>query len=151
MHKTILPRLLILIVFAFVVAACGSSEPAEESESPVIEGKDAVPEGQEEKQAPAFALGEEYRTGPGGYAFNLVPDYEYEEFYGIVSLKAPDADPELGPVIILIGGLNEEKKTTDQLLEDFVEGMGEDGDVSNREEVTIGGINGIIVDFEAIR
>ena len=40
-------------------------------------------------------LVDEYRSEEGGYAFKPIPDYELEEFFGLATMIAPDADQTL--------------------------------------------------------
>jgi len=78
-----------------------------------------------------------------------VPNYEIEEFFGMVSMEAPDADPDLGPAFLLVGGLNEEEMTSEQLIDNFVEDSSADPNanitVSDRTSIKIGGIDGLMV------
>lgn len=53
--------------------------------------------------APAVTLGEEQRSEEGGFAFQAIPGYTVEEFYGFVSVEAPDAEPDIGPAILMMG------------------------------------------------
>jgi hypothetical protein len=94
-------------------------------------------------------LGDEYRSMEGGYAFNVVPGYELEDFFGLVSMKFPGADPEIGASIMLIGGINDESKSSSQLMDDFMSGM-DQGEINNQREVPVDGIPGIVVDFEGV-
>ena len=151
MKKTVIQLLFITAVLVFGTISCGSKEPPEEEKPSAQEEKELSAGNEQESEfEPTIQLGEEYRSEEGGYALNLVPDYVYEEFFGLMSLDAPDADPDVGPTLVLIGGINEESKSAEQLLEDFTAGMGEDGTVSNQREVTIDGLAGISVNFEAI-
>jgi len=150
MKKTVIQLLFIAAVLVFGTISCNSKEGPEGEETAVQqEEKISGGDKQESEIKSTIQLGEEYRSEEGGYAFNLVPDYVFEEFFGIMSLDAPDADPDVGPTLVLIGGINEESKSAEQLLEDFTVGMGEDGTVSNQREVIIDGLAGIAVDFEA--
>lgn len=149
MKKSMMMLLLVLPILAVMVLACGPKEPAQGEEEPDLLQEKSPDLGEQEPEfLPAYELGDEYRTGPGGYAFNLVPEYTYEEFYGIVKLDAPDADPELGPTIILIGGVNDESRSADEMLDDFISGLGDQGEVSNQREITVGGRQGLMVDVE---
>ena len=98
----------------------------------------------------ATQLGKNYRSVEGGYSFDIIPGYEIEEFFGLVSMEAPDAVPDVGPSFMLIGGINDETKSSSQLLEDFVKGLGQDGETHNHRDVKVDGIPGIMVDFEGL-
>ena len=101
---------------------------------------------QEEGQS--TLLGDEYRSVEGGYAFNEVPGYELEEAFGLVSMQPPGADPDIGPFFMLIGGLNDETKSSSKLLEDFISGLGQEGEVTDQRDVTIDGISGIMAEYK---
>lgn len=149
MQSSRLSLLFVLIVIAVFALACGAKESESIEDASTLSGDVSPGAAQAElESAPLYQLGEAYRTGPGGYEFNLVPDYSYEEFYGIVKLDAPDADPELGPTIILIGGLNEEPRSAQEMLDDFAANLGDQGEVSNQREITVDGKDGLIVDVE---
>ena len=95
---------------------------------------------------PSIPLGDEYRSEEGGFRFNRIPDYALEEFFGLVSMLAPDADSEAGPGMILVGGMNEDPKTSEQILEDFVSNLQPGEEIYNQRDVTIDGYPGIAVD-----
>jgi hypothetical protein len=62
-------------------------------------------------------LGEEFRSAGGGFSIQKVKDYNFKEVLGIVNMIAPGADTEIGPGIMVMGGLMEEEMTNDDLLE----------------------------------
>ncbi|MCJ7700502.1 MAG: NHL repeat-containing protein, partial [Anaerolineales bacterium] len=103
-----------------------------------------------EDEVQSAHLGDEYRSVEGGYAFNVVSGYGLEESFGLVSMQPPDADPDVGPFFILIGGLNEETRSSPQLLDDFVSGLGQGGEIMDQREVPIDGIPGIAVGFKGL-
>lgn len=148
MNKTVF-MILIVLILVFSSAACGSGDQ-EMEEEPVAaqeeEGESSIPE----SGAPEIQLGDEYRSTEGGYAFKEVPGYTLEDFAGIVSMFAPEADVVVGPQLTMIGGINDESRTAEELLDEFVGGLGEDGNVSNQRSITVDGITGISVDFEAM-
>lgn len=65
--------------------------------------------------APEAELGEEYRSDEGRFTFQTILGYTVEEAFGFASMEAPDADPEVGPAMLLMGSVNEESVTTEQL------------------------------------
>ena len=125
MKKTTTKLLLAAAMLALTALACSS----------VLGGGD---------EAPSELLGEEYRSVEGGYAFYRVPDYSLEEFYGLVNMQAPDADKDSGPQLVMIGGLNEETKTLEQLLDDFSTDMEEGGEITKTENVLTHSTNSIV-------
>ncbi|MEA3438943.1 MAG: hypothetical protein U9R58_01540, partial [Chloroflexota bacterium] len=57
---------------------------------------------------------------------------------------------DVGPSMILIGGINDDDKSLEQLLEDFISGLEEGVEVSNQRDVMVDNLPGIMVDIEAI-
>ena len=100
--------------------------------------------------APAIDLGQELRSEMGGFSCQAIPDYSVEEAFGLVSMEAPDADPELGPAVLLIGSTDEEgtgpATTSEQLYDDFVSDLESGIEVSGPREITVGGMPGLITD-----
>jgi hypothetical protein len=62
-------------------------------------------------------LGDEFRSETGGFSIHKIKEYDFKEVIGIVSMAAPNANPEVGPVIMAMGGLNEQDSTASELLE----------------------------------
>lgn len=152
MNKNALPHLIVVILFiGLLCVSCGSKDQAGDDQAIGTKQESKSPSSEQiiQTDLPQVQLGEVYRSPEGGYEFRVVPDYLFEEFAGIISMQAPDADPETGPLFMLVGGLNEQTKTTEQLLEDFREGLGEDGEIRDRSQITIGGIPGLMVNFDA--
>ncbi len=111
------------------------SKPIEEAENP--------------KPPPNVDLENEYRSEEGGFAFQPIPDYSFEEFFGLVSMEAPDANPDLGPFIFMIGGTNEEEMTNDDIYDKFIAEMPE-GDIKilNEQSTVVDGVQGLQMDIE---
>jgi hypothetical protein len=106
----------------------------------VVEGTGGAP--------PDTALGDELRSEMGGYACQTIPGYTVEEALGFASMEAPDADPDLGPSIMLIGGADEEEGTTPQeLYDDFASDLETGVEVSEPREITVGGVEGLVADI----
>lgn len=94
-------------------------------------------------------LGEVYSSTDGGYSFQVIPDFELEEQWGISYMYPADADPDAGPMFILIGGMNEIEKSTDDLKEDFLAGFEGEMDISKGKKIKIDGKEGVLVEYEA--
>ena len=115
------------------------------TQAPVEEPPPADAPAEAEPEAPAeeLPLGEEFRSEEGGYAFIPIPDYDTEEFIGITSMAAPDAHQDYGPIIVFMGGLNEEPTTIDDLMNEFkADAEEEETDIEffNQKEITIDGV-----------
>jgi hypothetical protein len=125
---------LVLLLFTFT-AACGG--PAAVVATPT----------------PTYPLGEEMRSDMGGFTYRAVPGFVQEEFFGVVSLMAPDADPENGPMLLLVGGTREERLTPEEIYQQLSD-QGE-FELSATSPVTVGGKQGIqfdmIRDVEGVR
>ncbi|MBL7163191.1 MAG: hypothetical protein ISS57_11340 [Anaerolineales bacterium] len=157
--KTKLSNIIIaIIVLALASLACQTILGGISDESSPEVDAEAAPEQAEPsgEDAPEkvtdVPLGEEYRSEEGGYSFSTIPGYSVEEFFGLASMEAPDADPDYGPAILLIGGLNEEEKTLDQLFDEFSQETAADENAqlqyTNKRTITIGGVDGFIADLE---
>ncbi len=93
------------------------------------------------------ALGEEYRSDEGGFTLRTIPGYEIDEISGLVNMEAPDADPEFGPAIVLMGGALSESATTEELYDEFTADAQEDVEISEPRQITVGGLPGLISDL----
>lgn len=147
-------------LLALVTLACSlvSGTPDKAPDSPaeaeqVIEGtvpEDQIAEEPPEEAQPAtdIELGDEYRSEAGGYAFLPVPGYRVEEFFGMTAMTAPDADEELGPLFMFIGGTNEVEMDQEQLVDDFEAELDEGTTITEQRDVTVGGVPGTLVEVE---
>jgi len=158
----------VILTLAFASLACGlfsggketsTAEPPAQSkpeddvtdiqpdaEKPV----DQFPADDAENSAPppSIDLGDEYRSEDGGYAFRQIPEYEVEEIFGLTSMVAPNADPDLGPLMMLIGGTNEEPTTEEEIFNNFMQDVeSEDIQVLDQREITVNGHPGILADI----
>jgi hypothetical protein len=96
---------------------------------------------------PDTALGDELRSEMGGFACQTIPGYTVEEAFGFASMEAPDADPDLGPSVMLMGSTEEESATLQDLYDGFVGDIDSDIDVSEPREITVGGVPGLEADI----
>jgi hypothetical protein len=94
-------------------------------------------------------LGETFQSDAGGYILQKVPDYDFEEYFGMVSMTAHDVDPDIGPYIIAYGELLDEESTSQKILDDMkitAEGLV----FGSEDKTTIDGIEGLLVDFSGV-
>ena len=127
-----------------VATDSGAESAAPESAT----GDNQAAESDEPQNAASANLGEEYRSEEGGYAFRPIPDYQLEEFFGLASMTAPDGDPDLGPMLMLIGGTNEDAATEDEIFNEFMQDAeGEDIEILDQKEITVDGKPGILADI----
>ena len=131
MCRTRLVYLSIVLVMAMVAAGCGPQPTA----TPVPTSTPAP------TQTPAVQLGPEQRVEPGGFSFQPIPDYEMAMFWGDAFMAAPDADAQVGPVIVLSTSAITGAATLDEALakaqSEFAEFK-----PSEPRDVTVGGIAG---------
>ncbi len=138
----------IVVLLTLVTLACGSSsknkdpEPAEAVEPANTPIPTRTPEPPPEN--PEVTLGKGYHSDAGGFAFQTIPDYTVEDMSGYVSMEAPDAEPDVGPAILMMGGLNEEDTTLEELYEKFMSDV--DVPVSDPQEITVGGVPALAAD-----
>ena len=151
--------ILILIISSLACGLLGGSDEPTESVVPAdqstentapqsLADESSSVESEAPQSAPDVKLGDEYRSEEGGYAFQPVPDYAFEEFFGLASMTAPDADPERGPMLVLIGGTNEEEATQDELFNQFMQDAeGEDIQILDQREIMVDGKSGILAEI----
>ena len=175
MSKKRLHLLIILLVLSLAMLACGifggkEDEAVQEVAQPEISAPEEVappaPEAEEpEKPAeqseeqvgdqppppdsppPSTNLGDEYRSAEGGFSFRPIPDWKLEEDFGIATLDAPNADPEYGPFIMIVGGTNEEEKTTEDLYNEFTTDMDKSTQIISEHDIMVGGVQAKRIDI----
>ncbi len=82
-----------------------------------------------------------YRSETGGYEFQPLEDYELTDSFGIIQLLAPGANPQAGPAILLVGGLNDYIMDNDALVEKLMADT-PDAEFSKPKKVKVDGLNG---------
>jgi hypothetical protein len=105
----------------------------------------------EPSPTPGVKLGEEFRDEVGGFSFRVIPGYKIGEITGFPTMEAPDADPDVGPIIAMMGGIGErEAATVEELYAKFVSGLEKGIDASDPREVTVGGVRGLEGDLSGL-
>lgn len=135
--------LLVVVVLALAALACGGGGGQQATEAPAVPAATQPPAA---TPTPAVPLGEEYRSEEGGFAFSQAPGWTVEEFFGLVNMAAPGADPDIGPSILLVGGANETNTTLDASWATFLADA-EDITVSNEQSLNIAGLTGRVADL----
>lgn len=90
-------------------------------------------------------LGEEYRSDQGGFSLKKAKDYKFDDVIGIVNMTAPDAVKDIGPGIMVIGGLMETTYTNESLYEKLKKET-TSLTVSSPKPVTVSGKKGLMAD-----
>jgi hypothetical protein len=101
-------------------------------------------------EAPPPILGDEYRNEDGGYAFRTIPAYSVDgSFDGSSNMVAPNADPEIGPMVMFNVDDFDAGSTIDQRFEELKRVLAEGTQVqyTNNREVTVGGQRGLAADL----
>jgi hypothetical protein len=93
-------------------------------------------------------LGEDYTNQYGGFTIGQVNGYSLTEEGSVVRLQAPDASADVGPVIMVTGGLADTEMTDEEYLDKMI------GDMSVLEwtkgkKVTINGTKGLLAEGRA--
>ena len=91
-------------------------------------------------------LGETYQSDVGGFSLQKVPDYEFEEIWGMVIMAPADADQDIGPFIMAYGGLIEENISSQEIMAEM-QSQAEDAEFEDAKKTTIDGVDGLLVDF----
>jgi len=94
----------------------------------------------------AASSGDTYRSEMGGFEFKPLEGYEISEFYGMVQMIPPGADEMTGPMIMLLGGLNDTEMDNDTLLEKMSEDT-PDAEFSKPKNIKVDGIKGYEADL----
>ena len=67
-------------------------------------------------------------------------------------MEAPDADPDLGPFVFMIGGTNEEEKSNEDIYNEFITEMPEEEiSIVNEQTIVVDGIEGLLADITGIQ
>lgn len=88
-----------------------------------------------------------YRSEAGGYSFKPPEGYDLEESFGITSLLPPGANPEIGPMLAMVGGSVDADLDTETLLEQMKTSMPE-GNFSKNKKIKVDGKKALQVDIE---
>lgn len=138
--------MMVVVVLLGASLACGKAK-----ETPTPEPTAVPPTATPAPTAvPAIELGEQVRNEAGGFAFQVIPDYDLFEEPGFVDLVAPDGDADLGPLISFIGGYAAEGTTAEELM-GMIEGDEESElKMSPPEDLSVGGYSGLMADLSSL-
>lgn len=121
----------------------GGEQPA--GEQPAA-GPTTAPAATQPAGQPLPALGEVQRSEEGGFSYASVPGWTVQAFGGLVGLLAPGADPDVGPQISLMGGINTGELTNEDLYNQLLSGT--DLQVGPAEAITVQGVPGLAADLD---
>ena len=123
-----------VLVLAAVTLACSfGSKPKDADEN------NSEPA---EVQSGGGELGEEFRNEAGGFLLRKAPGYNFQEAIGILNMTAPDATPDAGPGLMVVGGMNTEESTNEQLMEKVKADSG-GMQVGKAKKIKVDGLEGL--------
>ncbi|NLF49828.1 MAG: hypothetical protein GX577_01700 [Leptolinea sp.] len=91
-------------------------------------------------------LDEEYRSEGGGFSIRKAKGYEFNDVIGIVNMIAPGGNDQVGPGIMVLGGLTIKGTTNDDLMTKVGVDSGE-LEVKNPKKIKIAGVDAISADI----
>lgn len=139
-------RLLIcILILAVVSLSCSTlskdptptTAPSDTPEPPATLTPEAPP-------TPETVLGDQVRVEEGGFAFKPIPEYSLDTASGIASMMPAGADPDLGPMIMMIGGVAPENTSAQDTLDSM---QAPDLTIANVSPAMIGGLPGLKADI----
>ncbi len=150
MKTRFLLTLNLLVIASLWLAACGGPAATE----PPIQPTDAAATAAVPTQPPAPtatsgpALGNEERAAEGGFAFRLIPGYILTKENDFISLEAPEAQPGVGPGIVMLGGPNDNGLDVNNAFEPFTAQFS-NVSVISQNAYDLGGFAGGLHEFTA--
>ncbi len=81
----------------------------------------------------------------GGISLRPVKGYQMEQDGGSIVMLAPGADPDVGPMIQIIGLLSETETTVDEMIEQLRSGT--DLQIGTTSEISVSGQQGVVVEI----
>lgn len=151
--KKLVPFFLIFVLI-FTSLACSNSTPKPESTatakaaSPATAVATAKPQATAIPSAPTpvpVKLGDSRQVEDGGFSFRVIPGFSLEVNGGMAIMLGPNADPNTGPVVQLIGYWKEDEGTAESLYEELKSQASLE--VGPAEPITVGGIRGLGADI----
>lgn len=91
-------------------------------------------------------LGETFKSDVGGFSLQKVPEFDFEEMFGMVIMMPSDAQQDVGPFIMAYGGLIEENLSTQDIL-DQMKSQAEFAQFSDPKTTKVDGKEGLLVEF----
>lgn len=149
MNKKIQRILSVFTLLAILSLACNLSSPTNTSE-PTQEKETPTPKvTSTPKSTPteAITLGEEQRNDAGGFSFRPVPGYKVESMpgFGVTTMLAEGADPQVGPVVGMIGEMVDASKVKEvnDFFKVFKDGVNATTTISDPRPIMVDGKPGL--------
>ncbi len=138
-------NLVFVILIAIITFACLSSSKTRNDSGSGID-KDQIEAGasisEETSSGNSSDNMDEYVFDEGGFKFIPIPDWEIICSIGIIQMKAPDADPDFGPVFMIMAGDNTDEMTTEDAFDKFQQ-TSTGAEVGKPDKVKVGGFPGL--------
>lgn len=105
--------------------------PTQTASTPVPDPTATLPPPTPTPTTPVIQFGNEFRSDSGGFAFSELPGWSTLDEISFIAHQPADADPELGPVILMSPSLSDADRTLDDVYNNFAESFdtGEGGNV----------------------
>ncbi len=134
------------MVLLLLILACGKGTPTQAPTQSVMSTQSA-PESPTEAVQPTngLSLGEVQRVEEGGFSFAMLPGYEMQALGGLVTIAPPGSDPDVGPMMTLIGG--EVEATTPEGLYETLKQGSPTLQVGPARAIRVGGVDGLEADL----
>lgn len=134
---------IICLVLLFTTLACGlgskkTSDPSQEN-----------PSSQENNNEVSNAddlLGEEYISQGGGFSLRKINGYNFNDVIGIVNMIAPDGSQEVGPGIMVVGGIADKEYSNEEMF-GKMETESTALKTSNLKNIKVDGVAGLMADI----
>lgn len=143
--------LILMSIFMLISMACGfASNNGGGQETDQISSTSAAISTTEQAipvEMSQVNLGEIQNVSEGGFSFRTIPGYEVNIDGGMVSMIAQGADPDLGPIMQLIGSKTEVDMTNANLFDQLINGT--PMTVSAPQAIDINGYSGLKADISA--
>jgi hypothetical protein len=142
-------NILFVIMIALVSFAClSSAKTKNKNELGIDKGKIEADASTSEEMSSGNQSDNmtEYVYDEGGFKFSPIPDWEVTCAIGIIQMRAPDADPDFGPVFMIMAGDNNEEMTNEEAFDKY-KSSSTDAEIGKAKKIKVGGFQGLQSDL----
>jgi ligand-binding sensor domain-containing protein len=145
--------LLVSSIFTIITLACGFGPKTNALENAPSQASSPAPHNETTNSGSInqpvsidlSLLGDNTQVVEGGFSFRVVPEYTLDLSGGMVIMAAPGADPDLGPIMQLMGWMNESNKTNEDLYTQLKNET--PMQVGAPQEIQVSGLPGLAADI----
>jgi hypothetical protein len=130
---------MISLVLVMSTLACGLGSK-KSPENPSAQNKTEKP-GEADIQ-----LGEEYISQGGGFSLRKIDGYNFNDVIGIVNMIAPDGSQEVGPGIMVVGGVADKEYTNEEMF-GKMETESTAIKTSHKKNIKVDGVSGLMAEM----